>query len=98
MRHEFAISGYGFSLRPVAQHDAQAIARLRAPSERTRFIHSSPSDERDQSIWLERYFDRAGDWYFAICRDGHVEPEGFVGVYNLSEAAGWRASPLPPSP
>lgn len=90
MRHEVALRGEGFGLRPVTLDDAEAIVALRAPSERTRFLHTTSPDPAVQRAWLTRYFARPGDWYFAIERLADSTVEGFVGIYDQAgDAAEW---------
>jgi hypothetical protein len=36
----------------------------------------------DQIAWTERYFERAGDWYFIVERRSEAAFEGAIAVYN----------------
>jgi RimJ/RimL family protein N-acetyltransferase len=92
MRHDLSLKGYAFGLRPVALEDAAEIVALRRDPRNSRFIHETSPVISDQTAWLERYFDRAGDWYFAIESLGTGDVHGLVGVYDhepLAKTAEW---------
>lgn len=84
------MTGAAFCLRPVTLDDARAIVELRRESERTQYLHPVASDPQLQREWLERYFERAGDWYFAIVRKASGDVEGFVGICDVRLDAGRR--------
>lgn len=82
MRHNIGIRGEAFDLRPAELADASFIVALRNDPRVTRFIHPISPRVEDQQAWLERYFARAGDYYFVITRAGSGAPEGTVGIYE----------------
>ncbi|MBL8600878.1 MAG: GNAT family N-acetyltransferase [Myxococcales bacterium] len=90
VRHELSAAGPGYSLRPVTLDDAETLVALRARGERTRYLNAVSPDPEAQRDWLRRYFEREGDWYFAIVRNDTGATEGFVGLYDLSVGAGGR--------
>jgi RimJ/RimL family protein N-acetyltransferase len=92
MRHDLSLKGYAFGLRPVGVEDAAEIVALRRDPRGSSFINETSPVISDQIAWLERYFDRAGDWYFAIESLGAGKVHGLVGVYDydpLVKTAEW---------
>ncbi|MEW6132910.1 MAG: GNAT family N-acetyltransferase [Pseudomonadota bacterium] len=85
MRHNINIEGAAFRLRPVTEADAAAIIDLRSDPQRSRFLHSISSRVEDQLLWLEKYFQRDHDFYFAVerVRDGRFE--GTTSLYDISD-------------
>lgn len=92
MRHDIVIHGSAFRLRPVALADAAFIVALRTDPAVTAFIRDTSPDVGEQERWLERYFQREGDYYFIIERIDTGAREGTVGLYDLDtsrRAAEW---------
>jgi RimJ/RimL family protein N-acetyltransferase len=89
MRHDIRLIGHAFALRPIELDDARLIVELRGDAERTRFLHPVPLDVAMQAEYLERYFEREGDYYFVVERIGGAAkgPEGLVSIYNLEPDA-----------
>jgi RimJ/RimL family protein N-acetyltransferase len=93
MRHDLTVDGPAFRLRPVRLQDAEFIAGLRADPERNRYLHPSPpgltSEQRviAQTRWLQAYFERDGDYYFAIENRSSGVLEGTAGIYNVDRTA-----------
>jgi RimJ/RimL family protein N-acetyltransferase len=90
LRHDVRLDGFAFRLRPVDRDDAAAIVELRRDPARSRFIHETDPSIEAQVAWLDEYFGRPGDHYWAVERmsDDHVE--GFVGIYDLDgDRAEW---------
>lgn len=82
MRHDLHIEGQAFRLRPVTSDDSAAIVALRNLPELSRFINATSADPADQRAWLDRYYDRAGDYYFIVeGRDGDFE--GTIALYDV---------------
>lgn len=90
MEHDLQLGGYGFGLRPVAPGDAALIVDLRSKTERSKFLNPIPPSVEQQSDWLKRYSQRAGDYYFVISRQRDGYPEGLIGLYDV-DSAGPRA-------
>jgi len=92
MRHDYLLEGYAYRIRPIALSDAAAIVVLRTLPRNSMYIHDTSSILEDQETWLERYFERSGDWYFAIERIGSDRVEGLIGLYDQDlalRAAEW---------
>lgn len=90
MRHELVVAGPAFRLRPVELSDADTILQLRRDPERSRFLHETDPSAEAQRRWLEAYFARDGDYYWAIERLSDGTVEGFVGIYDVDgDAAEW---------
>ena len=86
VKHTLAITGRRFRLRPVALSDAEFIVALRTDPRRSQFIHPISSHLPDQVAWLQRYFDRVGDYYFIIERLDDGRPAGTIGLYDVDAA------------
>lgn len=89
MRHNILVEGFAYNLRPVTMEDAARIVQLRSDPELARYLHSVPPDISRQRAWLETYFSRAGDYYFAVEHRRRGTVEGFSGIYNLEEDPHW---------
>lgn len=85
MRHDIAIAGHGFGLRPIAEADAGFAARLRADPALNRFIHAGDGDVEAQRRWLRAYEERPGDYYFIVEALARGEPEGLISVYDVAD-------------
>lgn len=83
MRHEVRRDGFAFRLRPVEIADAADIVTLRRDPDRSRFIHETAPSVGTQIRWLEDYFRRDGDYYWAVERLSDGRTEGFLGVYDV---------------
>ncbi len=92
MQHDITLTGKAFSLRPVTDADAQVIIDLRTDPALNVFLNSTSPDLAQQLAWLQGYYNRPHDYYFAIVRNGHEPPEGFISIYNIdtdSKAGEW---------
>jgi RimJ/RimL family protein N-acetyltransferase len=69
-------------LRPVDVGDANFITELRSNPERNTYINSTSGRVEDQVAWIERYLERAGDWYFIVVDRESNEREGTIGLYD----------------
>jgi RimJ/RimL family protein N-acetyltransferase len=87
VRHELALDGPAFRLRPVTPADAEFICELRSDPLLSRFIHATSPQVTDQRRWLEQYFEREGDYYFIITRRLTARSEGTIGIYDVNPAA-----------
>ena len=87
MRHDLRIVGHRYMLRPVDLGDADFITELRSNPKLNAYIHSTSSRVEDQIAWIERYFERPGDWYFTIVDRASNQREGTVGIYDYDEKA-----------
>ena len=76
-----------YRLRPVTVEDAAFIVKLRTRPGVSRFVHETSSRVEDQAAWLEAYFARPGDYYFIVEDANSGEPQGTVGLYNVTEDA-----------
>lgn len=83
MKHRYSLDGYGYRLRPIKKTDAQFVIDVRLEdAERNRFIHTISRDVSQQEAWLERYFDRSGDYYFVIENRITGSSEGLIAFYD----------------
>lgn len=89
MRHDIRLTGHAFALRPIELDDAGLIVALRGDAERTRFLHAIPLDVGAQTEYLERYFEREGDYYFVVERIGGEtdRAEGLISIYDVDRDA-----------
>ena len=97
MRHELQIAGRAYRLRPVAESDARYIVDLR--SRGGTFLNTGAVTVAQQLHWLDRYFERNGDYFFVIeTVDGRTR-EGLVSLYDvrpLERSAEWGRWVLEP--
>ena len=82
MRHDLTLKSGRFLLRPVTLDDAGFILRLRTDPVAARFILNTSTTLEQQRQWLERYFERPGDYYFVIQHAGTGEPQGTAAIYD----------------
>lgn len=83
MKHAIFEEGFAFRLRPVRREDAPLIVELRRDPERTRFLNAIPLTIAAQEDFLDRYFERPGDYYFVIEERASGRAEGLIGMYDL---------------
>jgi RimJ/RimL family protein N-acetyltransferase len=97
LRHELQIAGRAYRLRPVAESDARYIVDLR--SRGGTFLNTGAVTVAQQLHWLDRYFERNGDYFFVIeTIDGRTR-EGLVSLYDvrpLERSAEWGRWVLEP--
>ncbi len=90
MRHDVALEGAAFRLRPVVTADAGGIVALRRDPARSRFLHATDASVAAQERWLEAYLERPDDYYWAVERLADGTVEGYVGVYDVDgDRAEW---------
>lgn len=86
MKHTYQLEGYCYRLRPIKRSDAQTIVDIRCgDAERNRYIHQIPPDVAVQEQWLDEYFQRADDYYFAVENRITGETEGLISFYNCED-------------
>lgn len=90
MRHDLALDGHAFRLRPVRQDDAAFIVGLRTDPRLAQFLNRVSPDVAAQHAWLERYFARPDDYYFIVERRADGAAEGALGIYDVAGGAGER--------
>ncbi len=83
MRHDIALAGHGYGLRPITLADAAFAAGLRADPALSRFIHAGDGNVDTQREWLRAYEAREGDYYFVVESLRRGEPEGLISVYGV---------------
>lgn len=83
MRHSLTSQGYGIRLRPVEMADAPFIVWLRNLDFVKGRVGDSVATVASQEDWLNRYFERIGDYYF-IVESLRGIPLGTYGMYNVS--------------
>jgi RimJ/RimL family protein N-acetyltransferase len=89
LRHDLRLEGPAFRLRPVVPEDAAAILELRRDPDRSRYLHETDPSVAAQLRWLEAYYERPGDYYWAVERRTDGATEGFLGIYDVTgDAAG----------
>ena len=85
MKHDLALRGHAFALRPVELADAAFIVDLRHAA--GAFLNAGARSADAQRQWLANYFLRDDDYYFVIARNGG-DAEGLAGIYDVDRAAG----------
>lgn len=87
MRHNVSAACILYRLRPVTLDDAAFIVKIRTDPELSRYLHEISPRVEDQVDWLERYFERPGEYYF-IVEDAHSgEPQGTIGIYDVENGS-----------
>jgi RimJ/RimL family protein N-acetyltransferase len=82
MRHQVSASGLGVRLRPVTLEDAAFIVWLRGLEHVRGKIGDSATTIAAQESWLQKYFERQGDYYFVIETERGYQV-GAYGIYNV---------------
>ncbi len=99
MKHSVITEGFGVRLRPVRVEDAAFIVWLRN-LDHARGRIGDTVDEVGQRQWLEKYFEREGDYYFIIETPGGIRV-GAYGIYDLrgnsGESGRWVINPEVPA-
>ena len=85
MKHNFKLDGYCYRLRPIRKSDAQFVIDVRLEdAERNAYIHPISPDVSVQEVWLERYYEREGDFYFVVENRITGEAEGVIAFYDVA--------------
>lgn len=83
MKHYYKTDGLTYRLRPVTLNDAQTILDIRLEdAERNQFVHPVKNDLELEKQWLEKYFEREGDYFFAVVNKFTDETEGLIAIYD----------------
>lgn len=82
MKHDVAISGLCFGLRPVCGEDADFIFALRSAPGIADYIHETP-DLQSHRSWMQRYFARPGDYYFIVTELTTGTSQGTCALYSF---------------
>lgn len=86
MKHSYKLEGYCYRLRPIRKTDAQFVIDVRLEdTERNSYIHTISRDIADQITWLDRYFEREGDYYFVIENRISGAAEGLIAFYDVAD-------------
>lgn len=86
MKHCYSLDGYGYRLRPIKLSDASFIIQVRLEDmDRNRYINPISTDVSEQENWLNRYFEREGDYYFVIESRLSGKPEGLISFYDKKD-------------
>ncbi len=87
MKHNIRISGFSYRLRPVTIEDAQFIVDTRLEDEKkSQYVHKILPDVNLQINWLNKYFERTGDYYFVVENIFTNEKEGLISIYDINGA------------
>lgn len=88
MRHDLCIEGIAYRLRPIADGDAALVIGLRCNPAVPHLLHEISDRVEDQLAWLQRYYERTGDYYFVVERRDSGIAEGVVAVYEIDRDKG----------
>ena len=87
MNHSLQLAAYGIRLRPVAVADAEFIIALRSHPRVQGKVGDTAPDLALQQQWIEKYFQREGDYYF-IVETTAGKPVGTIGIYDVKDGVG----------
>jgi RimJ/RimL family protein N-acetyltransferase len=87
MRHNLTLAGPAFRLRPIADADAALVLQLRGNLMLNRYLHPVSKHVGDQLVWLARYYERPGDYYFIVERQDSGAAEGVISLYDIDSQA-----------
>ncbi|HEX5222089.1 MAG TPA: GNAT family protein [Verrucomicrobiae bacterium] len=82
MRHTLEATGFNVRLRPVRMEDAAFIVWLRNLEHVRGRVGDTALNVAGQEAWLQKYFEREGDYYFVAETPGGI-PVGTHGLYDL---------------
>jgi len=82
MQHSFQVEDFGVRLRPVRMEDAAFIVWLRSLDYVRGNVGDSAASLAGQEAWLEKYFEREGDYYFIVESPGGIAL-GTHGIYDV---------------
>jgi RimJ/RimL family protein N-acetyltransferase len=85
MKHAVVLDGFGVRIRPVTEADASYIVQLRTQPRVLGTVGDTSSDIEVQKQWIERYFDRDGDYYFIVEVAGR--PVGTISLYDIADSS-----------
>jgi RimJ/RimL family protein N-acetyltransferase len=86
MRHTLEAEGFNVRLRPARMEDAAFIVWLRNLEHVRGRVGDTALNVADQEAWLQKYFERGGDYYFVAETPGGI-PVGTHGLYDLVNAS-----------
>jgi hypothetical protein len=86
VRHSIRVEGFAYLARPLEVSDAEFIVEVRTP-DRSRHMQSIVRTIEAQRDWIERYFERPGEYYFVIERTGTHRPEALSCLLTPDEEA-----------
>lgn len=87
MKHSLQAEDFGIRVRPVRMEDAAFIVWLRNRDYTKGKIGDSARSIAAQEAWLQKYFDRDGDYYFVAETAGGI-PYGTHAVYDVKGTSG----------
>src|SRR5215470_12333954 len=87
VRHSISLTCARYRLRPVSLDDAAFIVSLRTDTLLNRFLHEVSSRVEDQVAWIDRYFERPGDYYFIVDNPSTGESHGAIALYDIPDDA-----------
>lgn len=89
MKHDYVVKDFSYRLRPVTLDDAQFIIDTRLEDDKkSKFLHPISFDVEKQKEWIQKYFVRAGDYYFVVENIFTGESEGLISIYDIHDNKG----------
>jgi RimJ/RimL family protein N-acetyltransferase len=85
MKHAVVLDGFGVRIRPVTEADASYIVQLRTQPRVLGTVGDTSPDIEVQKQWIERYFDRDGDYYFIV--EVARRPVGTISLYDIADGS-----------
>lgn len=76
------ISGTKVNLRDVEIEDAEFILSLRCNENKSKFLHKTEYNIKNQIEYIKKYKNKENEWYFII-ENKDFEPLGTVRIYDV---------------
>ena len=90
MNHSITVQKFGIKLRPVTMEDAAFIFEMRRDPKLAAYIGEFDERYSVHVAWLQRYFEREGDYYFCVETVRSKLPIGTIAIYDRNgDTAEW---------
>ena len=83
MRHDIVLEGFNCRLRPVCEADAPFIIQVRTQERANGNINATSTSVPEQVAWINRYLERANDYYWIIECISTGASIGTIGLYDF---------------
>lgn len=85
MKHAVVLEDFNCRLRPVCPEDAEFIIQARTQERAVGKIGLTSDSISDQVAWINRYLNRANDYYWIIECVSTGKAIGAIGLYDITQ-------------